>query len=310
MTPSAEAYAAARAAQAARLIGARYGTEADDYLDHVRLAVHTMNDDVAAAESVAQVAPAAPPPITVTAPTAVAVAVAAPKAKERPRRHRRGIVILVGGFLAAVTLGMSSIGLSAMTPSSDATATPSGSGAVIAGGSASPSALPSETPSATPTPEATPTSDPSAMPSDTATPSASSTATPTRAPTPRPTPKPTVKPTPKPPALTVAWQAGHNPPAPPTQGTWNFYIQTVPGAECRVWRIGPDHSGGPDTTRYSFWYPSPPNGGVGAGASGQIHDNWASYNWIAGATYSVWAQCRRVGTTTVVSNTPINLTAV
>jgi cytoskeletal protein RodZ len=208
------------------------------------------------------------------------------RAQERPRRHRRGIVILVGAWLAIVALGMGSIGLSAMTPGPSETADPSASIPVIAGGSGTPTASATASASATATPTATPSPTP--------------TPTPTKKPTPKPTKKPTPKPTPTP-GLFAAWQAGHVPASPPIlAGTAGapFYIQTISGAECRVQRIRTVPSS--STTRSSSWAP--------ANSSGQLTINWTSYPWMSGSTYSVWAQCRKIGTTTpVATTTPVSV---
>ena len=230
VAPSAEAYAAARAAQIARLIGARYGTEADDYLDHVRLAVHAMNDDVAAAETAIAVVPSAAPPRTVIVP----VAVAAPKAEERPPRHRRGMIILLGGFMTFALLGLAGLGASALAPGSDATSssTPRPSIAVIAAGGtvATPTPVPTATPTKAPT--KAPTRKPVVAPKPTPKPTAKP--TPTPVPTPVPTPTPT-------PAMTATWISY----AVTTQTTNQFRIQTLAGASCQITR-----------TRNGFHHPS------------------------------------------------------
>jgi len=257
--PSAEAYAAARAAQAAKLIGARYGGEADEYLDHVRLAVHALNDNVASTEKAVAVVPKAAPPATVVVPVS-APAVKA-KVDERPPRHRRGVVVMIGGFLAAIVLGLAGMGLSTMSAGPTEETSPSPSGVpVIAGVSATPTASASLAASPSPTPTATPSPTPTPTPA------------PTRKPTPKPTPKPThgLKPT-----WSVAWSTNSSTGAAEPE----FHVYTLPGAQCRMHRSltsGAFH-------RTSSWSP--------ANAQGQLWIRWTSYTWYRGTTYLIWAEC-------------------
>jgi hypothetical protein len=200
--PSAEAYAQARAALAAKLIGSRYGEGADEYIEHVRLAVHAMSDELEADKAIV-VSP--PPPTTVVVPVPV-VSIAEP-AREKPRRHRRTAVILWGTLAFVGIFALGSVGLHELGPSGpDPTATPSPTPLpFVAVGT---HATPSPTPSPTPTP------------------------VPTKAPTKKPVvKKATPKPTPRP--LFATWVS-----LSASTTAQDFQIQTLAGASCRVTRSG------------------------------------------------------------------------
>ncbi len=205
VAPSVEAYAAARAALAAKLIGARYGEAADDYLEHVRLAVHAMNEDVIPPDNAVQVIP--PAPMTVVVP----VTIPAPAVADEPPRRRRRPVLMIGlggaFIVAALLMAFSFMGGPAPTP----TATPSPSWG--------PYGFTTMAPVVTPTPSITkaPTKAPTKRPVVVA--------------TRRPTARPTVRITPTPRPLFVTWVYANV-----STTSQSFRVQTLPGASCYLMR--------------------------------------------------------------------------
>jgi hypothetical protein len=195
-----ESYAAARASQAARMLGPRWQDPIADP-ERVREELH-----IPPVEAVVIEAPRPPAglrlaPLTAFAPEPMPVVPA-------EKRHRRGLVAVAGLTVAAILAA--AVLLTSPLPQSGPASTPTRSESV------EPSAVAVV---ATATPSPTPTRKPTPRP--------------TPKPTPRPTPKPTAKPTPKPsPKLSAAWLSIVATPVPPT-----FKISTLSGAVCVITRV-------------------------------------------------------------------------
>jgi hypothetical protein len=195
---TAEAYAAARAALAAEMVGPLYGQQIDPEPDPVvELPPEPAPDFAPLPVPIAHVTPT--PLDTVVLP-----------AKEE-RKHRRALVLAAALFLISAVALSTELAPMVLRSKSDPVAAvdPSSSQGPTGNSSLAGSTLVT-TPSATPTP----------------TPTAKPTPKPTRKPTPRPVKKATPKPTP---FITAVWSP--NPPKIP-----NFIIKTKPGAVCTITR--------------------------------------------------------------------------
>jgi hypothetical protein len=199
---TAEAYAAARAAMATRMLGYELDAELEADIEQLQAELGIQ----AAKQPVVEVAPQAQAWLV---PTEAVTPIVPPK-EARPRRRRSALLVLGGLALVAVVAlvgaGVLSAALSHQPgPGIDATA----STPAIAAATASPTPKPTPTPTPKPTPKPTPR--PTAKP--------------------KPKPAPTKRPTPKPPALFAAW-VSITPGQPPV-----FTVRTLAGAACKVTRV-------------------------------------------------------------------------
>ena len=198
--PTAESYAAARAAQAAQMLGLQWGPEAAPDPERVREELGLPTPE-----------PPAPAPevATVPAPRVFASTAFAPEpVAEVQERKRRRIPLVLFGLAGALTIVLAGAALLTLDGRS-------GIGTTDPTASATPLATIAPTPTDSPTPAPTP----------------APTKRPTPKPTRKPTPRPTARPTPTPvPVLSAAWVSivGVNPPV--------FTVKTLPGASCSIVR--------------------------------------------------------------------------
>ena len=129
--------------------------------------------------------------------------------------------------------------------------------------------------SASPSPVSTPTA------TATASPTACAASTPTSPPTPRPTPRPTRTPVPTPTPTPVMFALLYSvtPPA-VSPGNGVFYVGSLPGASCRLWRLP---VAGDNATRRSSPFTTD--------ASGWYYAAWGSSWPISNVTVTVYATC-------------------
>jgi len=128
-----------------------------------------------------------------------------------------------------------------------------------------------------PSPTALPTATPSAaQPSNTPTPTPTPTPVPTPTPTPTPTPVPTPTPTP------VMFALVYSPITPPlvSPGNGTFYVASLPGASCRLWRLPVT---GDNNTKRSAAFTTD--------TSGWAYVLWGSSWPISNVTVTVYATC-------------------
>jgi hypothetical protein len=210
VSPTAEAYAAARAALAAEMVGPLFGRGVEPEIEPV------------AAQPVAPEPALQTPAVPVSQVTVTSPAAWPPRPDRRTQepKRRRGLVIVAGALITgALVLAMETLPPMLRPPSDPAAvaaADPSGS-ATDPDASASEAMLLDDTPSPSPTASPTPTPTPK----------------PTAKPTvrkPAATRRPTARPTAKPVVLSAKWAT--DPPVPP-----QFRVKTLAGAVCHVTRV-------------------------------------------------------------------------
>ena len=271
VSPTARAYAAAREALAAEMVGPLYG----------RVVEPEPEPAAPAAEVAAPLAERSAPVAQVAYTTA---RTPRPPVRSEPPQHRRALVAAAGLLLiGALALGTETLPLvlrtqpgaavAANDPTAGATQSDS-PGSASASLPGTPTLEPTPAPSGKPTSTKRPTAAPARKLTAAPTRKPASTPAPTQKPTPTPTPRPTATPTPR--AIFATWAT--DPPVPPA-----FRVRTLSGAVCQVTRVRSGATRKVTSPQFT------------ANGTGLAVLNWTSVNWTSGRTYTLTATCTLAG---------------